>query len=278
MPPYLCVHLVDDLGVIDHRDLHAGRRAEVGDGGGRQAADPEERVDPAVLERVDRLGDAEPLAPHVLVAVQAGGLDHAERHHLGGAAGRAGRHALALEARHAGDAGAFDRHHVHAVGIEHHQRAHGDRRALELVLALERVERGIDHHQRDLALAGMDEPQIVDRAAGHARRRLHARARISTARSPCRRRADSRRRRCRRWRSRCSCSARRRRRRTRRPPSASAEIEMRMSCFAMIVDPPYDVGSVASSRPAAPAASIVLPAPPRRSACQMSRCSRCRGR
>ena len=67
------------------------------------------------------------------------------------------------------------RHHVHAVRIEHHQGAHVDRVALELVLALERIERGVDHHQRDLALLGADQLEIVDRAAGDARGRLHAR-------------------------------------------------------------------------------------------------------
>src|SRR6516162_4622390 len=91
----------------------------------------------------------------------------------GGAAGRAGGDALALEVGHFLDPGAFDAHHVHAVRVEHHQRAHLDRAALELVLALERVERGVDHHERDLALLRADQFEIVDRAAGHARGRLH---------------------------------------------------------------------------------------------------------
>ena len=91
----------------------------------------------------------------------------------GGAAGRAGGDALALEVGHFLDPGAFDGHHVHAVRVEHHQRAHFDRTALELVLALERVERGVDHHERDLPLLRADQFEIVDRAAGHAGGRLH---------------------------------------------------------------------------------------------------------
>ena len=104
-----------------------------------------------------------------------GGLDHAEGHHLGRAAGRAGGDALALEVGHLLDAPALDRHDMHAVRIEHHQGAHLDRVALELVLALERIERGIDHHQRDFALLRADQLEIVDRAAGHARGRRIAR-------------------------------------------------------------------------------------------------------
>ena len=111
----LLVHRRHQVGVVDHLDLHARRVGEVGHRRGRQAADPEEGVDLAVLERVHRLGDAEALALHVLVLVEAGRLDDAERHHLGGAAARAGGDALALEVGHLGDAGALDRHHVHAV-------------------------------------------------------------------------------------------------------------------------------------------------------------------
>jgi hypothetical protein len=55
---------------------------EIGDGRGRQSADPEVRVDLAVLDGVGGFGDAEALATHVLVLVEAGGLDHAERHHF----------------------------------------------------------------------------------------------------------------------------------------------------------------------------------------------------
>ena len=70
--PYLLVHRVDHFVVVDQLDLDAGRRREVGDGRGRHAADPEERVDLAVLDRVDRLGGAEALLLDVLLAVDAG--------------------------------------------------------------------------------------------------------------------------------------------------------------------------------------------------------------
>src|SRR5262245_57927341 len=109
--------------MIDQLDLHVRRGAEIGYRGGGQPADPEEGVDLAVLECVDGFGDPEPLALHVLVLVEPGGLDDAERHHLGRAAGRAGGHALALEVGQFLDPGAFDAHHVHAVRVEHHERA-----------------------------------------------------------------------------------------------------------------------------------------------------------
>ena len=38
------------------------------------------------------------------------------------------------------DAGAVDRHHVHAVRVQHRERAHRNRLAGELVLALERID------------------------------------------------------------------------------------------------------------------------------------------
>ena len=194
--------------MVDQLDLDAGRRGEIGHRRGRQAADPEERVDLAVLDGVDGLGDAEPLALHVLVLVEAGGLDHAERHHFGGAAGRAGGDALALEVGHLLDAGALDRHHMHPVRIEHHQRPQRHLAALELVLAVERVERGVGHGEAEFALAGADQLEIVDRAAGDFGGRLHVRERSSTARWRGRRRADNRRRRCRRCRSRWSSAGR----------------------------------------------------------------------
>ena len=65
-------------------------------------------------------------------------------------------------------------HHVHAVGVEHHQGLQRDLAALELVLALERVEGGVGHGEADLALAGADQLEVVDRAAGDLGGRLHA--------------------------------------------------------------------------------------------------------
>src|SRR5262249_44236555 len=73
--------------MIDQLDLHVRRGGEIGYRGGGQPADPEEGVDLAVLECVDGFGDPEPLALHVLVLVEPGGLDDAERHHFGRAAG-----------------------------------------------------------------------------------------------------------------------------------------------------------------------------------------------
>src|SRR5580765_5287843 len=58
--------------------------------------------------------------------------------------------------------------------IQDHQRAHRDRPALELVLALQRVERGVGHSEGDVGLAGADELQVGDRAAGHLGGGLHA--------------------------------------------------------------------------------------------------------
>ena len=117
---------------------------------------------------------AEALALHVLVLVQARRLDDAEPHHFGGAAARAGGDALALQVRHLGDAGALDRHHVHAVRVQHHERARGNRFAGELVFALDRVDRRIGLGQGDVGLAGADQLQVGDRAAGDLCGRLHA--------------------------------------------------------------------------------------------------------
>ena len=57
---------------------------------------------------------------------------------------------------------------MHTIRVEHHQGADIDRIALELVFALERVNRGVDHHHGDFALLGADQLEIVDRAAGDA--------------------------------------------------------------------------------------------------------------
>src|ERR1051325_5092767 len=118
--------------------------------------------------------DAPPLGPLVATLVEPRGLDDAEGHDLGGAAARAGRYALALEVLDLADVRAVEGHHVHAVRIQDHQRAHRDRLALELVLTLQRVERGVGHREGDVGLAGADELQVGDRAAGHFGGGLHA--------------------------------------------------------------------------------------------------------
>ena len=161
--------------MVDQLDLHARGAGEVGDRRGRQAADPEEGVDLPVLDRVHRFGDAEALAPQVLVLVEAGGFDDAERHDFGRAAARSGGHALAFQVGDLVDAGALDRYDVHAVRIHHHEGAHRDRLAGELVLALVRIERRVRHGHAQIGLAGADELQVGHRAAGHLGRGLHAR-------------------------------------------------------------------------------------------------------
>jgi len=87
----------------------------------------------------------------------------------------AGGNALALEVRHLVDAGALDRHDVHAVRIEHHQRAQVDRLARELVLALVRVPAGVRHRERDVGLALVDQQQVGHRAVGGAGGRIEIR-------------------------------------------------------------------------------------------------------
>src|SRR6267143_1429465 len=60
------------------------------------------------------------------------------------------------------DAYAFDRDHVHAIGIQNHQSAQGYLRALELVLAAVRVLAGVRHGKRDVGLASRYELEVVD--------------------------------------------------------------------------------------------------------------------
>src|SRR5207247_9713975 len=122
---------------------------------------PEEGIDLAILERVHRLGDAEPLALHVTVLVEARRFDDAEPHHLGRAARRTGRDAFAPEGRHLRAAYAVDRDHVHAIGVPDHQGAQGHLRALELVLAAVRVLAGVRPAQPDVGLAGRYELEVV---------------------------------------------------------------------------------------------------------------------
>ena len=147
----------------------------IGDRCGRQAADPEERVDLLVFDRVDRFGNTEPLARHVLVAIQPCRLDHAECHHFGRAARRAGRNALALEVAHLVDARALDRDHVHAVRVQDHQRSERHLVALKLLLALVGIQRRVSHRKPDIRLAAADQLQVVDRTAGDFGGGLHTR-------------------------------------------------------------------------------------------------------
>ena len=51
------------------------------------------------------------------------------------------------------DAGAFNGHDMHDVGIEHHQCPQRHLRALELVYAIECIERGVGHGEGELALS-----------------------------------------------------------------------------------------------------------------------------
>ena len=163
-------HLADVLCDVDHAELGAGRRAEIGHRRRRKAADPEEGVDLLVLDRVDALGDAEALTLHVLVLVETGGLDDAECEHLGGAAGRTRGDALALEILDLGDAGAVDGHDVHMVRIHDDERLDRQLAALELVETADGIPRGVDLREGDVGAAGADELQVGNRAAGHFRR------------------------------------------------------------------------------------------------------------
>jgi hypothetical protein len=88
--------------------------------------------------------------------------------------GRAGGHALALQVGQLRHALAVDADHVHAVRVQHHQRAHADLAGLELVVAAVGVERRVGHRQADVGLAAADELEVVDRAAGHLGGGLHA--------------------------------------------------------------------------------------------------------
>jgi hypothetical protein len=55
------------------------------------------------------------------------------------------------------DAGALDRHHMHAVRIDHEQCLQRHLAALNLSCALHGIERGLGHGEAELALAGADQ-------------------------------------------------------------------------------------------------------------------------
>ena len=95
----LLVHDVDHFGVIDQLQLGARRGAEIGDGRGRNSADPEVGVELPILDRVGRFAGVEALAPDVFLLIEPRRFENALRHQLGGAVRRAGRHALALSDR-----------------------------------------------------------------------------------------------------------------------------------------------------------------------------------
>ena len=71
---------------------------EVEDRGGRQTAVPEERVDLAVFQRVNRLRDAEALRPDVLLGVETGGFEDAVAQRRGARTGRTHGHGRGLSA------------------------------------------------------------------------------------------------------------------------------------------------------------------------------------
>ncbi len=129
---------------------------------------------PSLIALTD-LGDAETLALHVLVLVETSGLDDAEGHDFRGAARGAGGHALALEIGHGVDAGAFDGHDMHAVGVDDQERLQRNLAALELVFTLVSIQRCVSHGEAKLALSRADELEVVHGAAGDFGRRLHAR-------------------------------------------------------------------------------------------------------
>ena len=124
--------------------------------------------------RIDALGDAEALLDDVLLVIEAGRLEHANGIDLGGAAGRARGDALALHVLDLVDAGAFHGHGVHVVGVHDHQRR--DRQlGWKLVLAVDGVPGRVHLGEANVGLAGADELQVGDRAAGDLGRRRDAR-------------------------------------------------------------------------------------------------------
>ena len=74
----------------DESRVDAGRVHQIQDRRCRQAGVPEERVDLAVLQRIDRLRNPEALRADVLSRVEAGGLQDAVGQHRGAGAGGAG--------------------------------------------------------------------------------------------------------------------------------------------------------------------------------------------
>src|SRR6185436_1344798 len=96
---------------------------------------PEKRIDLAILDRIHRFRDPQALDLDVFLGVDADCLEHAPRHHLRAATRGTRRDALSLEIGKLGDAGAVDGHDVHAVRIEHDQRARVDLATLEFILA-----------------------------------------------------------------------------------------------------------------------------------------------
>src|SRR5882724_6992646 len=96
--------------VVEKLDLRAGSGGQIGHGGSRHAARPEERVDLPVLESIHRLRDRELLALDVLLGIDPIGLQDADGDGLSAAPGRTGGNALALEILHLLDAAALLRH------------------------------------------------------------------------------------------------------------------------------------------------------------------------
>jgi hypothetical protein len=150
--------------VIDQLDLDARCSTEVGHGRGWQTTNPEECIDLAILDGVDRLGDAEALALHILSLSRPAASITRNAMTSVALPARTGRYALAFEVGYVFDARPFDRDHMHLVRIEHHQRANRDFRALEFVLALVGIKRSVNHREGDFAVAGIDQLEIVDRS------------------------------------------------------------------------------------------------------------------
>ena len=158
-----------------NRAVNARRVDEIQDRGRGQPRIPEEGVDLAVLQRVNGLCDAEALRPDVALRIEAGCQQDTVRQDGRAGARRAGGHGAAAQVRDAADSRIVQRHQVHVAGIQHGERADGDRAdALEPFLAGHRVLRGVGHRERDVGRALLQELQVVHRRRRHFRGRFDA--------------------------------------------------------------------------------------------------------
>ena len=141
------------------------------DGRGRQAAAPEEGVDLAVLQRVRRLGGAEPLPTHLAIGIEAGGCEEPHRGDLGAAARRAGRQCVAAQVADLPDVGTGERHDVRVVGVEHGEADGRDGAPVERAATRDRVGQRVGQRERDVGSPVANQFEVVDGGGRHFSRR-----------------------------------------------------------------------------------------------------------